>query len=237
MRYVRDQTGRFSQRPHYEPRELDAEFEKIVVEFLRVRHGKVEFPITTDDLTVLIERDAQDLDVYADLTGYAHGVEGVTEFWPRRKPTVRISAALANSENHENRLRTTMTHEYGHVHLHSHLFAMETGDSLFDRAGKPGVIACKRDTMLTAVRTDWMEWQAGYACGAILMPATRARATADAYRRDAGVYGAVPVTDRHGQAMIDLVAGVFQVSREAARVRLSVLGILGVAQAAGSLLD
>ena len=236
MRYVRDQTGRFSERPHYEPKELDLLFERMIVDFLRSRHGKVEFPILTDDLTVLIERDTEDFDAYANLDSYGRGVEGVTEFLPGRKPTVRISQNLGNSDARENRLRTTLTHEYGHVQLHGHLFAMNTaGPGLFGGVQKPGVIACKRNTMISAPRTDWMEWQAGYACGAILMPASHVRSAIDSYRKQTGLYGPVPATTPEGQSMIDLLVERFQVSRDAARVRLSVLGFLGAASATGSL--
>ncbi len=62
MRYVPDRTGRFAERPHYEPKELDMMFEQIVVDFLTTRHHKVQFPITTDDLTILIEQDTEHLD-------------------------------------------------------------------------------------------------------------------------------------------------------------------------------
>jgi hypothetical protein len=89
-------------------------FEEIVVNFLKGHLGKVQFPIQTDDLTILIERDTEDLDPYADLSAYGDRVEGLTEFMPGRKPCVRITAALATSENRENRYRTTPTHEYGH---------------------------------------------------------------------------------------------------------------------------
>jgi hypothetical protein len=237
MRYVRDQTGRFTERPHYAPKELDILFERIVVDFLRARHGKIEFPITTDDLTVLIERDTEDLDAFANLESYGRGVEGVTEFRPGRKPVVRISQNLGNSDVRENRLRTTLTHEYGHVQLHGHLFAMNTASpGLFDSGVKPGIIACKRDTMISSARTDWMEWQAGYACGAMLMPASRVRTALEQYRKDANLYGPVPATSPQGQHMIDLLVARFQVSRDAARVRLSVLDFLGTAQATGSLM-
>ena len=68
MRYVPDRTGRFSQRPHYEPKELDRECETIITKFLKERNGTANFPVTTDDLTVLIERDTESLDLYADLS-------------------------------------------------------------------------------------------------------------------------------------------------------------------------
>ena len=237
MRYVRDLTGRFAERPHYEHTELDVTFERLIVEFLKLRHGKVEFPVSTDDLTVLIERDTGDLDAYADLTSYGRGVEGVTEFRPGKKPIVKISQHLGSSESRENRFRTTLTHEFGHVHLHGYLF--ETigggGGDLFDRGAKPGVIACKRENMIQSAKSDWMEWQAGYACGALLMPASRVRHVADSYRKDAGIYGSVLASGAQGQIMIDLIVERFQVSRDAARVRLNVLGFLGAPQTVGLL--
>lgn len=229
MRYVTDRTGRFSERPHYEPRELDVMFERVVVEFLRGRHGEAKFPIATEELTVLIEKEVDDLDAYADLSGYGNGVEGLTEFVPGRKPRVRIAEELAGNQNRENRYRTTLTHEFGHVRLHSFLFEVALrGNSLFDSPRKSDVIVCKRGTMITAPRADWMEWQAGYACGAVLMPANYARACVAAYRERSGLFGAVPFSTEHGQAMIDSIVDGFQVSRDAARVRLSVLGILGI---------
>ena len=78
VRYVRDSTGRFSERPHYEPKELDRECENIVGKFLTRKYGKAAFPLSTDDLTQVIEREAEDLDLYADLSKYGADVEGVT---------------------------------------------------------------------------------------------------------------------------------------------------------------
>lgn len=124
VRYVEDKTGRFKQRPHYTPKELDRECEKLVCDYLRDKHNKIEFPVDTEDLKSLIERDAHELDCYADLTLYGNDVEGVTEFRPGKKPIVRISAKLTEDVRYENRLRTTLTHEYGHVHFHSYLFSL-----------------------------------------------------------------------------------------------------------------
>lgn len=97
MKYVRDTLHGFRERPHYEPAELDSMFEKIVVDFLRQKHGKAEFPITTEDITVLIERDVSDLDQYADLTSYGSNVEGVTEFV--RSGTPKVSPAAIDIES------------------------------------------------------------------------------------------------------------------------------------------
>ena len=98
MKWVKDKTGRFSQRPHYLPDEIDDECERIIRAFLTKKYGKVEFPIKTDDLTVLIEEKA-DLDSYADLSGEPGEVEGVTEFTPRKRPVVRISERAQRTEH------------------------------------------------------------------------------------------------------------------------------------------
>ncbi len=99
VKYVPDRTGRFSQRPHYEPKELDRECEKLIAGFLKERHGAAKYPVSTDDLTVLIERDTESLDQFADLSSYGCNVEGLTHFQPGRKPRVRISASLAGDES------------------------------------------------------------------------------------------------------------------------------------------
>src|SRR5579872_3435435 len=91
VKFVPDNMHGFGERPHYEPRELDSIFEKIVTDFLRKKHGKVEFPIVTDDLTTLIETHVTDLDLYADLTGYGANTEGATVFARSGQPKVLIS--------------------------------------------------------------------------------------------------------------------------------------------------
>src|SRR5262245_19221242 len=113
VQYVPDKTGRFAQRPHYKPQEMDRECENIITSFLRSRYGDVQFPVSTEDLTRLIEQDAEDLDLYADLSEFGAEVEGVTEFFPGKKPVVKIAERLSGDERMENRLRTTLTHEYG----------------------------------------------------------------------------------------------------------------------------
>jgi hypothetical protein len=127
VKYVPDRTGRFSQRPHYEPKELDRECENIIAGFLKEWHGAAKYPVSTDDLTVLIERDTESLDQFADLSSYGCNVEGLTHFQAGRKPRVRISASLAGNENRQNRLRTTLAHEYGHVRFHAYLWDLARG--------------------------------------------------------------------------------------------------------------
>jgi hypothetical protein len=198
-RYVRDSTGRFQQRPHYEPKELDLECERIIKAFLTDLYGEVKFPVRTEDLKKLIERDADDLDVYADLTSYGQDVEGVTEFTPGERPKVRVSASLTEDDRRENRLRTTLTHEYGHVHFHAYLWDLEPPTvDLLRRYPNGDKIICKRDTMIDAVQTDWMEWQAGYVCGALLMPKTALTEPCREYVETHGIYGCVSIQSPAG---------------------------------------
>ena len=236
VRYVRDTTGRFSQRPHYKPEELDRECETIITQFLRDKHGKIEFPVVTDDLTLLLERDTEDFDPYADLSIYGPDVEGVTEFRLGKKPSVKIAEALSNDERRENRLRTTLTHEYGHVRFHAYLWELEPpGADLLRQRPNADKQICKRDGILDASQSDWMEWQAGYACGALLMPISHVRQIVAAYMEANGLFGTVSTGGIHGQALIQKIQRHFQVSTDAARIRLLKLSILGAADAGPSL--
>jgi|SRR5665213_172604 len=221
MKWVPDKTGRFGQRPHYQPEELDTDCEQVITAFLIQKYGRINFPVKTEDLTILIEQKAR-LDSYADLSEEGEGVEGVTEFVPGKRPLVKIASAL-NSPNMENRLRTTLTHEFGHVHFHEFMFAVETRPrSLFEQNDPPAhTNKCKRENMVSAPEVDWMEWQAGYACGALLMPAGPLIETVKRFRTDNGVgYTDIVVESDLGRQLIGNVVAAFQVSRDAARVRL-----------------
>lgn len=229
VKQVPDTTGRFSRRPHYEPRELDRECELLIGKFMRERHGEGNHPITTDDLTVLIESAVDDLDLYADLSSYGSDVEGLTEFRLKYKPRVKIAASLADDAKRENRLRTTLTHEFGHVHFHAYLWEMEPPQAdLLKRNPDANKQICKRDGMIGAGMTDWMEWQAGYVCGALLMPITRLKNLVRAYSEPRGLFGPIAIGSQDGQNLIEEVRGAFQVSTDAARVRLMKLGLADV---------
>ena len=203
-----DATGRFAGRPVYRRPVIDEACENIVAGFLRERHGAVSYPVSTDDLVVLVERETEFLDLFADLDVHGGEVEGVTVFEPGRKPVVRISARLTLDPCRVNRFRSTLAHEYGHILLHG--FLAEDGPPRpvpEDRAGA----------------FDWMEWQANYAIGALLMPRT---ALADAVARLDGDPVPPRAGSSRGRTMISAVSQGFEVSRAAARVRLEQHGHL-----------
>jgi hypothetical protein len=213
MKFVSDHLGRFDRRPHYDPWELDDQCEQLVEGFLQECYGRVEYPVSTGDLTLLIERDISDYDSAADLSGLGEGVEGVTDFFMGKKPNVRIAAHLWDGPSRENRLRTTLAHEYGHVRFHNWLYQMEGSRRLYESITAGVALRCKRDDVQGNTR-DWMEWQAAYASGALLMPER-------ALRR---LISARPGDDP--ELIIRTAAG-FHVSADAARVRLSQLKLLG----------
>lgn len=227
MRYVKDRTGRFGERPHYQPEELDHECEKIISEYLQEKHGTISFPIDTEDLKSMIECDAHELDCYADLSEYGQDVEGVTEFRPGSKPIVRISKELTENTRYENRLRTTLTHEFGHVRFHAYLFSLSQDQGELFQKTAPTKLISKRENILNAPQTDWMEWQAGYACGAFLMPVTSIRTITGEFTTARNHYGPISSDSQNGRDLLGVVSKHFQVSSEAARIRLTKLGVLG----------
>ena len=227
MKMVRDNTGRFAQRPYYTVAELDRECEHIVSTFLTARHGQFRLPVTTDELAILIEQQDASLDSSVDLSEYGADVEGMTAFYPDRSPEVSISDRLANDSRRENRLRTTLAHEFGHVRFHRHLWAEKfMAGHLFDRRSVENKVICKRDSILEATESDWMEWQAGYISGAILMPIGPIRRFVSDFCGLRGLHAAVAVASDPGRQIINEVMARFSVSEDGARVRLLKLGLL-----------
>jgi hypothetical protein len=222
MKWVKDKTGRFPQRPHYQPDELDAECEQVVTRFLQERHGQVRFPISTDDLTVLLESKVADLDLYADLSEEDGEVEGETEFIVGEKPNVRISQTLSNNPAMINRLRTTLTHEFGHVRFHGFMFEIQAATPSLPFAAKRKLAnKCLRGGMIHAGTTDWLEWQAGYTSGSLLMPKSALHREVSAFLQQASVpSGRIGVESQSAQELVVRVAQAFEVSQDAARVRL-----------------
>lgn len=224
MRWINDTSGRFPQRPFFEREELDYECEKIVTSFVEEKYGTVTYPISTNDLTILVEQYASDLDLYADLSDEGYEVEGVTDFFPASKPRIRIASSL--QELHmENRLRSTLAHELGHVKFHDALWPHHQLP-LFSTEQQDHSPRCKRETIIGTKNVDWMEWQAGYASGALLMPITPLTQTTQFFFERAQTIGPLLADSHLGQHLIRIIKVKFQVSIDAARVRLLQLGYL-----------
>ena len=152
MRWIRDHSGRLPLRPHFEAGEIDRECEGLLRSLPGRRPGAPVYPLTTDDLTVLVEAVTDDLDLYADLGAEAPDAEGVTDFFPGRRPRVRIARALSESARREHRLRTTLAHELGHVQLHACLWTL---DAPGGRAAAAARAAGARASSARRRRTGW----------------------------------------------------------------------------------
>ena len=220
MKLIPDHTGRFPERPHYEIEELEDECERIITSFLERRYGQIVIPVPTDALKVLIEGEAAKL-LRADLSHEGEEVHGITEFFPGCKPWVSIARELSAQPWRAHRERTTLAHEYGHVHWHT---------PLYDRYCRPGERhKCARGQLLPRLgQRDWMEWQAGYISGALLMPRSRLKLQVEAFRREHAVRLPLTAGSVDGQILIGRVGELFDVSREAAEVRLLQLGHLNL---------
>jgi hypothetical protein len=203
VKYVRDTTRRFLLRPHYDPAELDEWAERLIVEFMDEKCGGFTIPIPTDVLTKLIERDAADLDSSIDLQTEGSSDLGVTDFFPGEKPRVCIDASLWKHQWLETRLRATLAHEYGHVTIHAPLHDREQA----------------RNVNPPPKKKDWMEWQAWYFAGALLMPVSSVARFAEDFRRK-WPQAIPPLRDGYAQEIHAKAQKDFFVSSEVAGRRL-----------------
>ncbi len=216
---IRDSTGRFPKRPHWEIGELEQMCEKTITAFLRQHFGFERIPVPTEAVTMLIERDAADLDLAANLSDDIHEIFGFTQFERGRKPQVTIARELWEQRHRSNRLRTTLTHEYGHVMLHTWLY------DKYGAAGGPH--RCYWQSLLPTERVvDWFEWQAGYASGALLMPESFARRAVEAYFQNRSERPPIARGTAEASALCRRISLAFDVSVDAATVRLKQLRYL-----------
>ena len=223
MKWIRDRTRRFQWRPYYLQHEIDVHCEDIVSRFLASKGRPGAYPLSTDDLTVLIEQDVSELDLYADMSTVGRDIEGITDFHREKRPSVRIAKYLSVQPTRENRLRSTLAHEYGHVLFHTFLWKLDpvAAPSRSKRVRTP---RCRRARIIAAPQTDWLEWQAGYAGGALLMPITAiSQLVAESFREWDVAIRIEPGTENH-RALTERVADAFRVSKDAAKTRLLKLG-------------
>jgi hypothetical protein len=213
MKMIPDRTGRFPERPYYEIEELEDECERIMESFLMSRYGQYSIPVPTDALVELLDRETAKLNVYCDLSGEGDEVHGVTEFFPGHKPHVSIARELSYQHWREHRKRSTLTHEYGHVHWHAWLFDRYCRRTERHKCMRAQIIPGSGDV-------DWMEWLAGYVSGATLMPRSRMQLHVAAFCVERSVEGPLDEESIEGQLLTQRTSELFKVSTDAAGVRL-----------------
>lgn len=126
----------------------------------------------------------------------------------------------------EVRLRTTLAHELGHVLLHDFMGEREDAPRPRQRDDPDTASSthCTPWAIGTGSRVDWMEWQANYASGALLMPHTAVWRAVRSFVEDEDN------TTLYQHAclgpMVAWLQGHFLVSEAAAHVRLRQLRYL-----------
>ncbi len=220
MKLLRDPLGRPIRRLYFKTEELDDRCERNVVDFMDLHAGGFRLPIPTDDLIRMIEAEVDDLDMYADLP---QEEDGHTDFFFDRKPRVLIAKRLSDPR-YKNRLRTTLGHEYGHVWFHAPLWR-ESGPEARREPAAPSW-TCHRDTIVTAPENDWMEWQAAYISGALLMPRSYLQLWAGEIAMREAKQPPLSIDSDLIRAVVARIMRRCQVSEQAARVRLLRLSLL-----------
>lgn len=136
-------------------------------------------------------------------------------------------------EGNEGRIRFTMAHELSHWILHRELFiegyTKREKNIIISEDTKEGLL-----TLETQYKTDeeWIEWQADYLAGALLMPATLFVYYFNIIRKKLDINQSYLYLDNQKCNIqnyfytINILSKIFGVSRLATKVRLCKLGLL-----------
>lgn len=220
-------------KPNYlSEKRMVAQAEAVILSHISRRRVDGDlFPVTSDDLVALIEHHAEDLNVYDDISHMGHGVEGATLFEVGRRPSVSVSPKLSESAN-QNRFKSTLAHEFGHVYLHDPMFQERNAAGLFG-ADQVARQVSFREGESSESKVDLFEWQAWYFSRSILMPVTALTALVSSLSGD-------HVSDiwhksELGLRIIGASAARFGVSEVFARIHLTKVGALTVDEPSATL--
>lgn len=224
MKTVRTASGPFSERPHFEPAEID----QICADELRKLglYPDSPQPIRIDRF---IEKRFNIRPTYED--DLPPGVLGYTEFGTSGVSAIVIWRTLAeqDSEVADRRVRATMAHEAGHGLLHSHLFALEhISGKLFDADEWRGrQILCRdvpnRDSDSKRSKSTWSEFQANAAIGSLLLPRKLVTRALGPFLVERGYLGASIVDPHRWEDAVRFLAESFDVNPVVARIRFAAL--------------
>jgi Zn-dependent peptidase ImmA (M78 family) len=217
----KDFTGRFASRPFYTRKHIEDTALDALSRCGAAAGHAISHPIDDEALEMLVEFLTDNFDQSADTGYYGIEVDGFTVFSRYGKPSVVLNRDLS-AERYRRRRRFTIGHELGHVILHQPLYERDDRqlDLLVQKELVP-VYCAKRDIERSA---DWCEWQAGYFSGALLMP--RDAVHKRLVERSKDLLTPVASDTAAARVLADIVAQIFDVSRDAARVRLASLGLV-----------
>jgi hypothetical protein len=223
MKTFRSKSGPFSERPHFEPSEID----RICADELR-KEGL--YPNSPE--AIRIDRFVEKrFSVVPQYEGLPEGVLGFTKFGKNGVNAIVISAALdaEGGKVAERRIRTTLAHEAGHGLLHAYLFALEEKPlHLFDAdSHSDHQILCRdiqgEERKSRAYDGRWWEYQANRAMGGLLCPRALVQEALTPFLVTSGSLGAVTLDEKRREAAIRALADIFDVNPIVAKIRITEL--------------
>ena len=132
------------------------------------------------------------------------------------KPTVNMLKKLSSQRQAMSRLRQKINQQPPNIKDQTEMPKLLTAQRTFK---------CARGLILQAPVSDWMEWQASYVCGALLMPLSSVRNTALTSIPGWNGRDRIPADSSQAQELISRVAQVFDVSDQLP-LRQSLTGFL-----------
>jgi len=223
MKTYRPKSGPFSERPHFEPSEID----RICADELR-KEGL--YPNSPEAIRIdrFVEKRFGVVPQYEDLPG---GVLGFTKFTKKGVEAIVIARSLDAEKGKvaERRVRTTLAHEAGHGLLHGYLFALDEKPlPLFDADSHSDHKILCRDVQVDARKSRtydgrWWEFQANRAMGGLLCPKVLVQEALKPFLVASGSLGAVIFDEKRRQEGVRTLADIFDVNTIVAKIRIAEL--------------
>jgi hypothetical protein len=224
-----------SVRVWFDPAEIDSLAEDVLQ-----RAGlmpTLQAPVV--DVEVLVEGYLEaDLDQYAPLP---REVLGVTEFRSGLPPQVLINRDLTEAAfdaptpapGARGRWRATVAHEAAHILLHRVLAEPDFSQTSLLELAPSGVslpaqrlFRCLRREVAFGGGSDWREVQANRCMAALLMPRSVFLQAVARAKAEVGLFPEEALRSEGLDGVVRRLARRFEVSRQAARIRLEELGLV-----------
>jgi hypothetical protein len=223
MKTFRTKSGPFTERPHFDPSEID----RICADELR-KEGL--YPSSPEAIRIdrFVEKRFGIVPQYEDLPD---GILGFTKFTSKGVEAIVIAAALdaETGKVAERRVRTTLAHEAGHGLLHAYLFALDERPlNLFDAdSHSDQKILCRdvqgQERKSRAYDGRWWEFQANRAMGGLLCPWTLVQESLKPFLVPSGSLGVVALEEKRREEATHTLADIFDVNPIVAKIRIAEL--------------
>lgn len=217
-RWLADGTRRFARRPVFGTDDIETAAANLSTDYYATRGQEPQTAWSDDDLERLVDAITSEYDSACDLSFIDFDVEGATQFSFINDPVVMIERRLA-TEQFRRRRRMTIAHEIGHVVVHRMLFQPSAAEmmELFTDLEGAAPVYCFREGI--ARGDDWMEWQASYFAAALLMPRGDVLSSLGDHFSNREVLS-FPPSSRQAKTAIEIISTAYDVSADAAKVRL-----------------